>query len=350
MVGQAKGTFSGAAKDRRVRVAAGALVAAGAAALAKMVADRVGKRNRGQGVSRSLRLRAEEPPTDGMRRIARGRAERALDRLREARTVVDPAACIHGARKDLKKLRAVARLLRAELGDDLYRAENRRYRDAGRRLSASRDAEAKLEALDRLCRRYGDRFPGSAVAEWRGQLAEERDRAAAAAREGDAETLAAAIAAVEEGAARIDEWPLERESWKLVGPGLKRYYRRGRKAMRRAAADPSAENMHEWRKRAKDLWYHLRILRETRPEEIEGATERAGELAEALGYHHDLAVLRDDLILRELAGPRWPLVESILERQAELAADAFDRGEKLYARKPKAFLREMRAGWKRRRG
>jgi len=56
----------------------------------------------GAGPNRTYRLEASEPPTVGMRRIARGRAERAAERLQEAGRVEDPSACIHAARKDLK--------------------------------------------------------------------------------------------------------------------------------------------------------------------------------------------------------------------------------------------------------
>jgi CHAD domain-containing protein len=295
----------------------------------------------------SYRLEAEEKPTAGMRRIALERAERAAERLREAGRVEDPADCIHAARKDLKKLRAAVRLLRRELGDDLYRAENERYREAGRLLSASRDAEAKVEVLEDLSQRFSGRLVPTDTADWLEQLRRERDRAVRAARMGDADSIEAALKAVEEGRARIGTWPLKTNSWKLIGPGIDRAYRRGRREMDRAAADPSGANMHQWRKRAKDLWYHLRILRDARPKALRDSLEEADRLADTLGDHHDLTVLRDDLLSRELPLAERPaLVAAIEKRQAELAAAAFDLGQRLYRKKPKAFRRKMRRGWK----
>ena len=301
----------------------------------------------------SYRLEADEKPTAGMRRIALERAERAAERLRVAGTVEDPSECIHAARKDLKKLRAVVRLLRHELGDDLYRAENERYRDAGRLLSTSRDAEAKLGALEDLRQRFSGRLAPADTSDWLDELRRERDRAVRAARMGDADSIEAALKAVEDGRARIEAWPLETNSWKLVGLDIDRAYRRGRREMNRAAGDPSGANMHQWRKRAKDLWYQLRILRDARPKALGESLEWADELADTLGDHHDLTVLRDDLLRRELPLAERPaLVAAIAERQEELAGAAFELGERLYARKPKAFRFEMRRGWKkwRRRG
>lgn len=296
----------------------------------------------------SYRLKADEKPTVGMRRIALERAERAARRLREAGTVEDPSECIHAARKDLKKLRAAVRLLRRELGEDLYRAENERYRDAGKQLSPSRDAEVKVETLESLRERFTARLAAADTADWLDELRGERDRAVQEAGEGGADSIRRALAAVEEGRARIHTWPLEANSWKLVGPGIDRAYSRGRREMSRAAEDPSGANMHQWRKRAKDLWYHLRILRDARPKAFRDSVEEADQLADALGDHHDLTVLRDDLLRRDLPLAERPaLVAAIAARQEELAATAFELGERLYARKPKAFRRKMRRGWKR---
>jgi CHAD domain-containing protein len=295
----------------------------------------------------SYRLEADEKPAAGMRRIALERAERAAERLREAGRVEDPSECIHAARKDLKKLRAAVRLIRRELGDDLYRIENERYREAAELLSPSRDAEVKVETLEALCDRFSARLETADTADWLAELRRERDRAVRAARLGDADSIEPALEAVKEGRLRIELWPLETDSWKLVGAGIDRAYRRGRREMSRAAENSSGENMHRWRKRAKDLWYHLRILSDARPEALESSLGRADELAETLGKHHDLTVLRDDLLRRDLPLAERPsLVAAIAEHQEELASAAFDLGQRLYRRKPKTFRRKLRRGWK----
>jgi CHAD domain-containing protein len=118
--------------------------------------------------------------------------------------------------------------------------------------------------------------------------------------------------------------------------------------MRRAAADPGAEALHEWRKRAKDLWYHLRILEAALPPSLAGSIERADRLADTLGDHHDLTVLRKDLLARELpASGRLALVEAIEQRRRQLAESALDQGQALYASRPKSFRRKLRKGWER---
>lgn len=294
---------------------------------------------------RAYRLEKGESPSAGMRRVALGRAEQAGERLRAAERDADPAARVHGARKDLKKLRAIVKLVRPELGEDRYRAENERYRDAGRLLSASRDAEVKRLTLEALRERFPHALePGDE--EWLDALREERDLAVETAREGAATSLGQAIAMVKRGSAQIAAWPLETDSWKLVGPGIERTYRRGRRAMRRSKEDPEPATMHEWRKRAKDLWYQLRVLQPAVPGRFSEKLDQAKQLAEALGDHHDLALLRDDLVVRDLPTVDRPaVVAAIAARQDELTAIALDLGERLYAEKPKVFRKEMRRGW-----
>ena len=98
------------------------------------------------GPSRSFRLKRWEAVGEGLVRVVRGRAATAIEALRED-AKDNPAAAIHSARKEIKKIRSVLRLARPELGEKTYAAENERYRDAGRTLSGSRDAEVKVETL-----------------------------------------------------------------------------------------------------------------------------------------------------------------------------------------------------------
>lgn len=293
--------------------------------------------------SRPYRLKGKEETAAGIRRIATGRAEKAIEALRD--TDADFAGSIHGARKDLKKLRSVLRLVREALDENLFRAENRRYRDAGRLLSGSRDAEVKLATVLELRGHFQADFPYGASGPWTRTLERERDRASGAAGGGPGPQVERARAAIEEGRDLIADWPLEADSWRLVGPGLARGYSEGRQALRRTLADPSAEDVHQWRKRAKDLWYQLLVLHDAWPAVLGATADQAHELTDLLGDHHDLAVLGEDLTGRDAIDEREAFETLIERRQGELLAAAVELGARLYAEKPKAFNRRMRAYW-----
>jgi len=309
--------------------------------------DSVEKKHRmsSNGISTAYRLKRKEGAADGVRRVARGRIEKATARLRDVDDE-EIADAIHGARKDLKKVRALLRLLREELGNKRFKAENRRYRDAGRLLAESRDAEVKLETLQALAEHAGAAFPASPGRSWRQALEADRGRVAAARGEG-ASRISQARAAVEEAGGGIPHWPIGNDSWRLLEPGLDRTYRDGREALRQAQADGSAENVHEFRKRAKDLWYQLRLLHDAWPGLLGPMAEEAHVLADLLGDHHDLAVLAADLSERsDLAASRDEFGALIEARQAKLLDAALELGDRLYAEKPKHYRRRLRAYWR----
>ena len=96
-----------------------------------------------------------------------------------------------------------------------------------------------------------------------------------------------------EARGRVDDWPLDHDSFEALRDGLERTYRRGRRDFRAARADPSVEALHEWRKRVKELWYHHTLLRPIWPPVMQAVGDEAHELADRLGDDHDLAMLAD---------------------------------------------------------
>lgn len=307
------------------------------------MSSREAKRTPNAGLTgRGYRLKDKEEPVEGIVRIATGRAEKALEALRRAGEGDDLAASVHSARKDLKKLRSVLRLVRPALGERQFSREHKRYRDAARRLSASRDAEVKLRTLSALEERSGKELPGEAVNAWRALLAAEREEL------GDVGKLATqlqgAMGEIEVGRDEIARWKLSGDSWGLVAPGLGRTYKRGRREMKRVRDGHEAGDVHQWRKRVKDLWYQLRLLAGMWPALLGETAGQAHDLADLLGDHHDLTVLGDDLQTREMGDER-KILTAIERRQEELLASALDLGERLYAEKPKAFLRRLSAYW-----
>ncbi|HET9676675.1 MAG TPA: CHAD domain-containing protein [Solirubrobacterales bacterium] len=293
---------------------------------------------------RSFKLARDEGVAAGLARVAAGRAEAALERLRDATAgEADAAEAVHGARKDMKKLRTVLRLLRDELGKRAYRRENARFRDAGRALSQARDAEVKLATLNALAEEAGG-LPAGAVETWRQGLESDRK---AAANIGLDRAMAEAIELIQPGLASIESWQPEGDSWATIAAPLRRTYRRGRQAMKAAESSRSEDDLHEWRKRAKDLWYELRLLEAAWPQVLGATAEEAHTLAELLGEQHDLAVLCADLRERRLGeGETASLEVAIQRRQERLIDEAIPLGRRLYAEEPRDFNRRLRRYWK----
>src|SRR5680860_812625 len=58
----------------------------------------------------------------------------------------------------------------------------------------------------------------------------------------------------------------------------RRAYKRGRRAYKAALEDPSTENLHAWRRRVKDHWYHHTLLARSWPEPMKTFGDRATRL------------------------------------------------------------------------
>ena len=291
--------------------------------------------------SRAYRLGAGEDVAKGVRRIARGRADDALDRLDVARQEKF-AQGVHETRKDMKKLRSLLRLVRDELGEQRFRDANALFRDAARTLSGARDAEVKLQTLAALEERFPEKLPREAVEPLRDALEGERPGNASA---GDLQALERASGMIREGRKEIAGFRLAGADLGVVEAGLKRSYRRGRKLLKKVRKNPNDHDVHEWRKRVKDLWYHLRIVELIGSDEVGIRAELAHDVSNLIGDHHDLAVLADDVASRTdgLGGEeaRAALIARIRKRQDELADEAIELGRRLYDPKPKKFLRQV---------
>ena len=293
---------------------------------------------------RSFRFDPGAPVPDEVRRVARGRIDHALDELRgESDSTREEA--VHEARKDMKKLRAVLRLMRGELGDRVYRAENTCFRDTAGDLSGVRDADVMLATLGDLEERYGE-LPGASN-RLRPALVAHRFRTSAGSLKPAAK---AAIDTLGEARERVADWPLETDGFEAFEEGLGRIYRQGRRDFRAARKAPSAERMHEWRKRSKDLWYHLQLLQDSWKPVVSALADEAHELSDRLGDEHDVSVLIEwahrhasalngtDPILRgfDVIGA---------SRRRELQEEAFAFAARLYTDKPSRFVARVEGWW-----
>lgn len=252
---------------------------------------------------------------------------------------------VHDARKALKRLRALVRLGRGVLGKEASQAENHAYRDLAHHLSSRRDADAMVETVDRLqaAADHDDADLAASLATLHHRLAE----AASAGGEADAEAVGAVRAGLLEARRRAEQWkdPVmggpEGTGWHLLEPGFTRQYGQGLDAFHALGEDPTDEQLHDWRKRVKDHWYHLEFLDEAWPKVLSATAKEVHHLADHLGDDHDLAVLES----QRGAGLSRVVRELIDAERARLQADARDLGRRVFAERPKRLGRRFGAWW-----
>jgi len=291
----------------------------------------------------AYRLSFADDVPSGVRQCAREQLAGAVQRL--VRASDDPVTAVHEARKHLKKTRALLRLVRPALGRRAYRAENDALRDAGLALSGARDADVRVQTAARLAEHAAGQLPADVFEALGAALAAE---AAPAAGDGhDATRFATVIEQLRAAELRVERWPLDDAGWDAVLAGLARAYARGHAGFATARATPEPELLHAWRKRAKDLWYHQRLLAPAWPDVVGAQGEAAHLLSELLGDDHDLAVLAERLA--DDAPPLAPAADAqramlrvlVAQRSEQLRAEAMRLGHRVYAESPKAFDRRL---------
>lgn len=277
---------------------------------------------------------------NSVRRLAHDRLQPAVEAL-ELSPGNDLDEVVHDVRKRCRKVRALLRLVRAEVGDDVYRRENGALRAAARVLSAVRDTAVLVEVHDGLVASGGIAPKG-----FRDRLVDRHEHLKGELLAGDElPRVRESLAAVLE---RTEAWPVTSDDWEGLGAGMERVYRGGRKAMAAAYDDPGTERFHEWRKQVKYLRHQLELVRPVWPEVLEAMAATAAETGDLLGTDHDLAVLRDRVLAESAltAETRQALLERIDERRRHCQLQAVILGRRLYAEKPAALTNRLRRLWK----
>lgn len=293
----------------------------------------------------AYRLGGGESVADDVRRVAVEQIDRAVSAVSGAGE--DPGEAIHDARKVCKKLRGLLRLVRPHLGKT-YKLENAHYRDAARSLSALRDAEVLVDTYDALVNGFGDQLEEPAFQTIRDQLVERRTVVAREHVDLDGR-LNAFVETMTAGRDRVASWPLDATGFALVREGFQRTYARGRDALKAAYKHPTGDNFHEWRKRAKYHWYHVRLLQNVWPLMLKPRRKGLKTLSDLLGDDHDLMILRSAILdAPETFGDERTIlafIGMVDTRQAELRAKAGPLGRRLYADKPNTLTRRMGMYW-----
>jgi CHAD domain-containing protein len=293
----------------------------------------------------AYRLSIADDVPSSVRTCAREQLAGAVERL--SRAGEEPVKAVHEARKHLKKARALLRLVRPALGKRAYGRENDALRDAGLALSGTRDADVLVQTVDKLAEHAAGRLPADTFDQLRGALAAAAEAARGGADGARVPELTNVIETLRAAELRVEAWPLDEADWETVLAGIARAYSRGRDAFAVARATPEPELLHAWRKRAKDLWYHQRLLAPAWPEVLGAQAEEAHALTELLGDDHDLAVLAERLaddapqLAPAVDAQRAGLRALVAHRSDVLRADATRLGGRVYAESPKAFARRL---------
>lgn len=281
--------------------------------------------------------------------LAVGEALRAAahDILTDARTAIESpdnsdAVAVHEFRREMKRWRAMLRLLEPFVGEEAQAQQNT-ARDLARDLGGARDPQSALDAFADLVKHdvtLSDRSRRTV-----------RKRIEDLRTAGETTALSPEMrlrisSALADAATAVDRWPLHVVTFPEVAKRLTAGYRAARRAIPEDWAEARPEALHELRKLVVIHRHQMQIVEPLWQRFAKMWIAEAQRLRERLGEHqdlHTLAVLTEPH--RPLAPWRSRLAPAILERQRRHVATARRLATRLFVDKPNAFRRRLNVMW-----
>jgi CHAD domain-containing protein len=289
-----------------------------------------------------FRLKSGESVSNDVRRIVLRQLDLAASELV---SVGDPESdeAVHDARRRVKKIRAIIRLIRPVL-DKPFRSDPD-LRRVSKMLAPVADGKGVIDTLNELLHRYRKQLPRKTAAAIRSDLiAREKQIDRKAAQDG---VLQEAKKTLRLERDRVKRWKLSEDGFRAIAPGLKEGVRRARDGMVTAWLHPTAGNHHTWRRHVKNHWFHVRLLQGRCNGGLQPYQHQLEALDGVLGEYHNLVLLHEVLVSDSTLSRREVArCLRIVERyQRALRRNAQVLGMRIYDEKPRRFVRRVKRLW-----
>jgi CHAD domain-containing protein len=255
---------------------------------------------------------------------------------------------IHETRKSMKRIRAVLRMIRDEIGYSSYYRENVYYRDLSRNLSEIRNFEVLSGSVRTLQKDLSNTIPPDVFTLLEEELEKQRNLVMG----GPArltQLLKETAEKVELARDRIYDFPIRHNDFRAFEGGLFRIYRQGRKYLQDARKSPSPAQLHDLRKKMKYFWYQIEILQPIFPGPMKAYASTLEKIAEDLGAYHDMQVLQE--FISESGIIPDPLVketlrEACLAKKSMLLYQIWPLADVAYSEEPEIIISRLSSYWK----
>jgi CHAD domain-containing protein len=292
----------------------------------------------------SYQLDPASPMSQALRRVACAELELAHGALAAP---PERHSGVHDARKCLKRLRSLLLLARPGLPEPAFDTLYERLSAVARGLAAARDAQALIDATDKLERETG---PGPGLGPLQSMRAWLHKRRHAAEQSLERNAASDAMRGLLELRPAFTGFAVYPDDFSSLAKGLRRCYRETRDAFRHAMESERDEDLHEWRKGVQHHWRHMQLLVPCWPSELSARAETAKALSQLLGDDHDLS-----LLCRIASTPTMTFgtpdetaafLKRCRKRQRALRKEARKLGEKLFAERARPFAERIETYWR----
>lgn len=257
------------------------------------------------------------------------------------------ARAVHEARKTMKRLRALLRLIRPALDKKTFTANEKRLKEIGRSLAGARDIQSMLECIARL-----EAADPEAAKEPVGIAL--KSLLLARRQEADREVLGKSGASLRKELRQVRkafaELQVDGDGADIIRASIRKDYAAAMDAYHHAYDTGKDETFHEWRKLVQRNWRQLLLIEAGWPSMIRPHINIMHELADALGDDHDLYMLAERVSDANKALGNRKQVDAYLtlcrKRQDALRIRAALLGERLFSEKPSSIAARLAAYWR----
>ncbi len=197
---------------------------------------------------------------------------------------------VHDVRVLMKQARAAIKLLRSSIDEDSFQREYDAFRETGRIMSTWRESAVHRKLLRDFRKRHPALFTRVKDENVIRQLLEIHDDPASSA-DRIREDLLKIKDILHRSSSRLRFLNLKVPDPRLLMEELERTFSLVSDCYLNARHNPKDVNIHEFRKKTKDLLYQLFFFRSLNPKAVRSLEKRLDQLAQDLGKYNDYAVL-----------------------------------------------------------
>jgi CHAD domain-containing protein len=288
-----------------------------------------------------LSLLKNESPKDGIKRIFYVLMDNVLSHCSDTR---DIHLSIHEIRRNLKKIRAVLRMVRDEIGYAAYTRENTFFRDLGRMLSEIRSSEILHHSLELSRTRFRHKRYEPVFNQISLQILEKRDEIIRNKIEKE-DVLGQIAQKIRSHKNHFDDLLLATDNYSVFLPGLTRIYRHNREYLKKYHDNPEINALHDFRKKVKYLLCQLQVIYPVFPEMLKVYISILDKIGDKLGIYRDLYELQEFIahnfssdINSDHMNKLNREIESIKSRHL---TTAMEKSDKFFVSSTKVFVRQM---------
>ena len=291
-------------------------------------------------------LNHSETTAENIKRLLNGQLDNIMVHCESDQDEVHKS--VHEIRKSFKRIRAILRLVRDEIGYSSYYRENVFYRDLSRRLSDIRSYAVLIDTSRILQADLSNTIPQTEIEPLIDLVQVRRDKFLAMLQL-DENIMGNISKEIQKARKRIPDLAIPHDDFRAFKGGLLRIYRQGMQYRDLAKMQPSYHNLHDLRKRMKYLWYQMLILQPIFPPMLKAYAETLDGIGENLGIYHDFDELQHFLERhREIINDpvHATLTEGCEIKMASFLKRTWNAIDTIYSEEPADIARRFTNYWK----